>query len=151
LRVAGRIDSHGVYLPLAQQDRAVWDLFLIERGLSHMSRSARGPELSVLHLEAAIACQHYLAPSLSATDWDAILVLYNLLYERNASPVIALNRVLARYPFYWAACGEIHARADNRDEARRCYQKAATLARSRQRNSPSGVPLHSRTIDPEPK
>jgi predicted RNA polymerase sigma factor len=45
-RVAGRIDSHGVYLPLAQQDRAVWDLSLIERGLSHMSRSARGPELS---------------------------------------------------------------------------------------------------------
>jgi predicted RNA polymerase sigma factor len=41
-RVAGRIDSHGVYLPLAQQDRAVWDLSLIERGLSHMSRSARG-------------------------------------------------------------------------------------------------------------
>jgi RNA polymerase sigma-70 factor (ECF subfamily) len=105
-------------------------------------------------LEAAIACQHCLAPSLSATDWDAILVLYNLLYERNASPVIALNRalvrafagdplraldeavelgqeaVLARYPFYWAARGEIHARADQRDEARRCYQKAETLARS---------------------
>jgi predicted RNA polymerase sigma factor len=38
--------------------------------------------------------------------------------------------VLARYPFYWAACGEIHALADHRDEARRCYQKAATLARS---------------------
>jgi predicted RNA polymerase sigma factor len=37
---------------------------------------------------------------------------------------------LARYPFYWAACGEIHALADHRDEARRCYQKAATLARS---------------------
>jgi len=59
-RVAGRIDSQGVYLPLAQQDRAVWDLSLIERGLSHMSRSARGPELSALHLEAAIACQHCL-------------------------------------------------------------------------------------------
>jgi len=153
-RVAGRIDAHGVYLPLAQQDRAVWDRALIERGLSHMGRSARGPELSALHLEAAIACQHCLAPSLSATDWDAILVLYDLLYERNASPVIALNRalvrafagdpvraldeaveleqeaVLARYPFYWAACGEIHALADHRDEARRCYQKAATLARS---------------------
>jgi predicted RNA polymerase sigma factor len=61
-----------------------------------MSRSARGPELSALHLEAAIACQHRLAPSLSATDWGAILVLYNLLYERNASPVIALHRALVR-------------------------------------------------------
>jgi RNA polymerase sigma factor (sigma-70 family) len=153
-RVPGRIDSEGIYLPLAQQDRTVWDRSLIERGLSHLSRSARGPELSALHLEAGIACQHCLAPSVEATDWSAILGLYDLLYERNASPVIAINRalarayagdplsalseavelgqeaVLARYPFYWAARGEIHARADQREEAHRCYQKAAALARS---------------------
>jgi RNA polymerase sigma factor (sigma-70 family) len=153
-RVPGRIDSEGIYLPLAQQDRTVWDRSLIERGLSHLSRSARGPELSALHLEAGIACQHCLAPSVEATDWSAILGLYDLLYERNASPVIAINRalarayagdplsalsevvelgqeaVLARYPFYWAARGELHARADQREEAHRCYQKAAALARS---------------------
>jgi predicted RNA polymerase sigma factor len=38
--------------------------------------------------------------------------------------------LLARYPFYWAARGKIHAQADHRDEARRCDQKPATLARS---------------------
>jgi len=153
-RVPGRIDSEGIYLPLAQQDRAVWDRSLIERGMSHLSRSARGPELSALHLEAGIACQHCVAPSLAATDWGAILGLYDLLYERNPSPVIAINRalarayagdplraldeavglaqepVLARYPFYWAARGEINARADQRDEAHRCYRHAASLARS---------------------
>jgi RNA polymerase sigma factor (sigma-70 family) len=153
-RVPGRIDSEGIYLPLAQQDRAVWDRSLIERGLSHLSRSARGQELTALHLEAGIACQHCLASSVETTDWSAILGLYDLLYDRNASPVIAINRalarayagdpltalseavelgreaVLARYPFYWAARGEIHARADQREEAHRCYQKAAALARS---------------------
>jgi RNA polymerase sigma factor (sigma-70 family) len=153
-RVPGRIDSEGIYLPLSQQDRAVWDRSLIERGLAHLNRSARGPELSAWHLEAGIACQHCVAPSLAATDWSAILGLYDLLYERNCSPVIAINRalarayagdplralneavelagepVLARYPFYWAARGEIHARANQQHEAHRCYQRAATLARS---------------------
>jgi RNA polymerase sigma factor (sigma-70 family) len=153
-RVAGRIDSDGIYLPLAQQDRAVWDRALMERGMAHLNHSARGSELSALHLEAGIACQHCLAPSLAETDWNAILGLYDLLYERNRSPVIAINRALARayagdplsalsdavdladepalarYPFYWAARGEIHARAHQRDEAHGCYQRAATLARS---------------------
>jgi RNA polymerase sigma-70 factor (ECF subfamily) len=153
-RVPGRIDSDGIYLPLAQQDRAVWDRGFIERGLAHLERSARGSELSALHLEAAIACQHCLSPSLAATDWKAILGLYDLLYDRNPSPVIAINRALARayagdplgalseavdlaeepalarYPFYWAARGEINARADRRNEAHDCYQRAATLARN---------------------
>jgi predicted RNA polymerase sigma factor len=126
----------------------------MERGLAHLNHSARGSELSALHLEAGIACQHCLAPSLAETDWNAILGLYDLLYERNPSPVIAINRALARayagdphgalsdavaladepalarYPFYWAARGEIHARAKQRDEAHGCYQRAATLARN---------------------
>lgn len=153
-RVPGRTDSEGNYLPLAKQDRTVWDRSLIERGMVHLSRSARGTQLTPLHLEAGIACQHCLAPSVEATDWSAILELYDLLYARNASPVIAINRALARayagdslsalsevvelgeeavlaqYPFYWAARGEIHARADQREEAHRCYEKAAALARS---------------------
>jgi RNA polymerase sigma factor (sigma-70 family) len=153
-RVPGRVDSEGIYLPLAQQDRAVWDRPLMARGLAHLNEAARGSQLSALHLEAGIACQHCLAPSLAATDWNAILGLYDLLYERNPSPVIAINRALARafagdpqgalseavelaqepalarYPFYWAARGEIHARANQREEAHVCYQRAASLARN---------------------
>ena len=153
-RVPGRVDSDGIYLSLAQQDRAVWDRAFMERGLAHLNHSARGPELSALHLEAGIACQHCLAPSLAATDWAAILGLYDLLYRRNPSPVIAINRALARayagdpkgalreavdlaeepalarYPFYWAARGEIHARENQRAAAHDCYRRAATLARN---------------------
>ncbi len=153
-RMAGRRDAQGIYVPLALQDRALWDRALIERGLAHLQRSASGNELSVWHLEAGIAGQHTLAASLDETDWCAILELYELLYARNPSPVIALNRALSRayasdasaalvevialgeeatlksYPFYWAARGEIHARAAQLEQAQHCYQRAATLARS---------------------
>lgn len=154
-RLDGRLDAHGIFVPLAQQDRRRWDRALIERGVAHLQRSGRGAELSVWHLEAGIACQHTLAPSLDETDWPAILALYDLLHARNASPVIALNRAVSRacagdtqralaevmqlgeeaslstYPFYWAARGEIHARACQPELAQRCYEQAATLARSR--------------------
>ncbi len=153
-RLAGRMDAEGIYLPLARQDRSLWDAALKERGLFHLNASASGTELSVWHLEAAIAGQHTLAVSLEQTDWPTIVQLYELLYERNTSPVIAMNRALSRayagdvqqalreiahvaqegalesYPFLWAARGEIHARAAQAAEARRCYQHAATLARS---------------------
>ena len=153
-RVPGRIDAQGIYLALAQQDRALWDQGLIARGMQHLRAAAQGSELSDWHLEAGIACQHSLAASLQETDWRTILQHYELLYARNPGPVIALNRALSRayagnpqaaraevtalasepslsrYPFYWAARGEIHARSAQRAEARRCYQHAATLARS---------------------
>ena len=153
-RLAGRLDEDGIYLPLARQDRSLWNPTLKERGLLHLNASASGAELSVWHLEAAIAGQHTLAISLEETDWQTIVQLYELLYERNTSPVIAMNRALSRayagdvqqalmeiesvtgepalssYPFLWAARGEIHARAAQAAEARRCYQHAATLARS---------------------
>ncbi len=128
-RVAGRIDAEGVYLPLAQQDRAVWDRALIERGLAHLNHSAHGTELSALHLEGGNCLSALFGTVIGRTDWSAILGLYDLLYERNPSPVIAINRALARayagdpqgalsdavdlaeepalarYPFYWAAPG----------------------------------------------
>ena len=153
-RMAGRVDVEGIYILLAQQDRSRWDSALIERGVAHLQRSASGAELTTWHLEAGIACQHTLAASLAETDWPALLALYELLYARNASPVIALNRALCRayagdaamalaevteladdallerYPFYWAARGEIHARAAQAAEAQACYEQAATLARS---------------------
>jgi RNA polymerase sigma factor (sigma-70 family) len=153
-RVPGRSDSDGIYLRLADQDRATWDRALVERGVLHLSESARGVEISALHLEAGIACQHCLAPSLEETDWESILQHYDLLYERNGSPVIAISRALARaysgdpcgalvdsmdlsneplltqWPFYWAARGEIHARAGQPTQAFDCYQCAAALARN---------------------
>lgn len=153
-RLATRLDDEGIYVPLVRQDRTVWDRALIERGVAHLQRSASGATVSAWHLEAGIAGQHTLAPSVAETDWPAVVALYDLLHARHASPVIALNRALCRayagevsvaltevlalgeealldnYPFYWAARGEIHARAAQAEQAQRCYQHAASLARS---------------------
>ena len=41
-RVAGRIDTDGIYLPLAQQDRAVWDRAVMERGSADLLSAGGG-------------------------------------------------------------------------------------------------------------
>ena len=68
--------------------------------LLHASRlparvNAEGDELTSYHLQAGIAAQHALAPSYDATDWENITEQYDLLYQMDPSPVIALNRAIA--------------------------------------------------------
>ena len=48
-RLPARLDEHGVFVPLEDQDRSGWDRARIERGLMHLARSATGagePKLS---------------------------------------------------------------------------------------------------------
>jgi RNA polymerase sigma factor (sigma-70 family) len=153
-RLATRVDDQGVFIPLEHQDRRRWDRALVERGLQHLARSATGHHMSRWHLEAGIACEHAIAPSLEETDWDRIVDLYDLLVQRSQSPVVALNRALAlaerdgvevgrrellaladdpklsNYPFYWAARADLERRAERLATARSDYQRAIALARS---------------------
>src|SRR4030095_1174837 len=62
---------------------------------AHRPRSATAEHMSRWHLEAGIACEHTIAPSVRETDWDRIVVLYDLLVQQSPSPVVALNRALA--------------------------------------------------------
>jgi RNA polymerase sigma factor (sigma-70 family) len=153
-RLPTRLDQDGDLNPLEAQDRSRWDPRLIERGLALLDESARGPEVSEYHLEAAIAAQHVLARTCEATDWGAIVGLYDSLYARRPSPVVALNRAIAlgqlhgpkhgiealrgiegrdrllAYPFYPAALGELCRRAGHSDEAKRHFEAAIRLARN---------------------
>ncbi|HEY3480832.1 MAG TPA: sigma-70 family RNA polymerase sigma factor, partial [Streptomyces sp.] len=94
-RLPTRLDEHGVFVPLEDQDRGRWDRALIERGLLHLARSASGDQLSPWHLEAGIACEHAIAPSVRETGWDRIAGFYELLAQQSWSPVVALNLGLA--------------------------------------------------------
>jgi RNA polymerase sigma factor (sigma-70 family) len=153
-RLPTRVDEHGVFVPLEEQDRSRWNRGLVERGLVHLARSAGGDRLSRWHLEAGIACEHAIAPSVRDTDWQRIAALYDLLLERSPSPVVALNRALAvaersgvdegrralaaladdgklrGYPFYWAARADLERRAGQRAAARSSYERAIVLSRS---------------------
>ena len=94
-RLPARLDGHGVFVPLQDQDRNRWDRARIERGLMHLARSATGGHMSRWHLEAGIACEHAIAPSIQETDWDRIIGLYDLLGTISANPVVRLNRAVA--------------------------------------------------------
>ena len=70
---------------------------MIEEGLGYLERSAGGDTVSSYHLEAEIASYHAIAPTWSATDWPRILHCYSELEALNPSPVVTLNRVVARW------------------------------------------------------
>jgi hypothetical protein len=72
-RLATRVDDQGVLVPSEDQERSRWDRALVERGVQHLARSATGGHMSRWPLEAGIASEHAIAPSLEATDWDGIL------------------------------------------------------------------------------
>jgi hypothetical protein len=85
----------GVFVPLESQERGRWDRPLIERGIAHLGRSATGDRMSRWHLEAGIACEHVIAPSVRETEWERVVSLYDLWLRESPGPVVALNRALA--------------------------------------------------------
>ena len=153
-RLETRLDADGVFVPLADQDRSLWDRSLIHRGVVHLSAASSGTELTRWHLEAGIACEHAIASSVEETNWERIVDLYDALLNVAPGPVVALNRAIAigelrgpsagrdllramaedqrisQYPFYWAAMADLEQRAGNRAEACEFYERAMSLARS---------------------
>jgi RNA polymerase sigma-70 factor (ECF subfamily) len=153
-RMSTRRDERGVFVPLEDQDRSRWDRARIEQGLVHLGHAACGDRMSRWHLEAGIACEHAIAPSVRETDWHRIAGFYQILAEQSWNPVVALNRALAvaerdgveegrrelvalagepklsRYPFYWAARADLERRAGSHAAAREYYEHAIELARS---------------------
>ncbi len=135
-RMPARLDAAGALVPLEHQDRSRWDADLIARGMEHLGASARGGELTTYHLEAGIAAHHAMSPSVEATPWGTIAGLYDLLYARKPTPVVALGRAipgrerLEDYPFYWAALGDLSLRAGDRRRALEWFQRGTKAARN---------------------
>ncbi|MET0302629.1 MAG: sigma-70 family RNA polymerase sigma factor [Microbacteriaceae bacterium] len=93
-RFVARVDTEGLPLTLAEQDRARWDRSAIVRGRQALaSASTRG--LGYYGLQAAIAECHATVPSFDDTDWRRIVALYDALDELAPSPVVRLNRAVA--------------------------------------------------------
>jgi len=94
-RFASRLSTEGELLVLADQDRTLWDRARIEEGMLYLSSAAEGTEESEFHLEAAIAAAHATSGSIGETDWSYIAELYDALFRRKPTPVVALNRAVA--------------------------------------------------------
>ncbi|QOT23198.1 RNA polymerase sigma factor [Paenarthrobacter sp. YJN-D] len=94
-RRAARALADGTPVPLAEQDRSLWNRGHIDEGIALLSsvlgRRAAGP----YQLQAAIAAVHSEASSHDQTDWPQILALYTVLEAVAPSPVVTLNRAVA--------------------------------------------------------
>ena len=94
-RRPARVTAAGDLVALAGQDRARWDRALIAEGQAIVRRCVAGGRPGPYQLQAAIAAVHAAAPHAAATDWRAILALYDRLLALMPTPVVALNRAVA--------------------------------------------------------
>lgn len=94
-RLEARIGQDGNLLTLEYQDRSLWNQGFISRGLIYFGRSSQGGEISVYHLQAAIASYHCVAVDYASTPWEEILSLYDTLIAHFDSPIYRMNRLVA--------------------------------------------------------
>lgn len=95
-RFPARVDATGAPVLLEDQDRRRWDRARIARGTAALrAADARGRGRGPYALQAAIAQCHAVAASVSDTDWDEIVVLYEALGRIAPNPVVELNRAVA--------------------------------------------------------
>ncbi|WP_437959549.1 DUF6596 domain-containing protein [Sorangium sp. So ce119] len=134
-RRAARRDAARAYVPLEHQDTSLWDDAMIALAESLMRRAnAAGPS-GRYQIEAAIQSAHVARRLTGIANWRAVVALYDQLLARTGSPVVILNRAVARaevdgpraaladltpldadkrmlsYQPYWAAKGHLLSRA----------------------------------------
>jgi RNA polymerase sigma factor (sigma-70 family) len=94
-RRPARTRPDGALVPLAEQDRTLWNADAIDEGVALITRSLATTMLGPYQLQAAIAAIHDEAPDAEDTDWMEILALYELLERRSDNPMVTLNHAIA--------------------------------------------------------
>ena len=94
-RRPARADAAGDLVPLAEQDRTLWDRGLVAEGAALVEGAVAQGAVGEYQLQAAIAAVHDRARTADETDWRQILALYGLLEQMTANPVVTLNRAVA--------------------------------------------------------
>lgn len=94
-RVAARFDGGGGLVLLQDQDRDQWDRAAIDDATRLLVRAAAQHRPGPYQLQAAIVACHAEAPRWEDTDWEQIVVLYDMLLHLAPSPVTRLHRAIA--------------------------------------------------------
>lgn len=150
-REESRLSPDGNIILLEHQNRTLWNQELINLAVQYLNKASAGENISSYHLEAAIAFEHCKAQSMAETNWKHILMLYNLLYQANKSPIVALNRVVAfsqiygpkealkelakikelgNYYLYHSFKGQLFKETGESQKALNAYKKALKLTNS---------------------
>jgi predicted RNA polymerase sigma factor len=94
-RRGARTDPAGELIPLAEQDRTLWDRALIAEGVALLDEAIGRDAVGQYQLQAAIAAVHARARHADETDWPQILALYGLLEQITSNPIVTVNRAVA--------------------------------------------------------
>jgi len=148
-RRAARIRPDGSLVPLAEQDRSLWDTRMISEGVEILQAALARDRLGEFQAQAAVAALHADARTAEETDWVQIVEWYDELLQFTDNPVARLNRAVAvgeadgphaglaamaeldpSLPRYTAAAAYLHERAGDTVTAARLYAEAAHLATS---------------------
>ncbi|WP_323740923.1 RNA polymerase sigma factor [Caenimonas koreensis] len=152
-RRKARRAADGAYVPLAEQDTALWDAALMDEAEAALQQASRMNTIGRFQLEAAVQSAHAVRRMSGSTDWAAIESLYEALATMSDSPVVQINRAvalahtqgpqaglalldslagdarLADYQPYWAARAGLLAQMGAKDQADAAYERASGLER----------------------
>jgi len=148
-----RRNLHGDYVPLAEQDPALWDSSMIDVAEALLRRASALGSIGRYQLEGALQSAHVYRCRTGHANWAEVVQLYDALFALVGSPVVAINRALAiaevhgastaldaiqelaadgrlaEYQPYWAARAELLAKTGAHAEARHAYEIAIGLER----------------------
>jgi predicted RNA polymerase sigma factor len=94
-RRPARTGPDGSLIPMAEQDRSLWNGQAIAEGIALISAALPTGPTGPYQLQAAIAAVHDEAPNAQATDWPQIRALYEVLLQISANPMVSLNYAVA--------------------------------------------------------
>jgi RNA polymerase sigma factor (sigma-70 family) len=94
-RRPARTDPDGRLIPLAAQNRRLWDLSSVQEGVALITRTLERAPVGPYQLQAAIAAVHSEAAEPEDTDWAQIVELYTLLGQADANPMVTLGHAVA--------------------------------------------------------
>ena len=94
-RRPARARADGSLVPLAEQDRTMWNANAILEGVALITETLAAGSVGPYQLQAAIAAIHDEASRPEDTDWPQIVTLYRLLERMTPNPMIRLNQAVA--------------------------------------------------------
>ena len=139
----------GRLVPLAGQDRTLWDVGAITEGVDILQAALARDRLGQYQAQAAIAALHADSPTAAETDWVQVVEWYDELLALGESPVIRLSRAVAigeadgpraglaalhpvsdDVPRYYAALAYLQERVGEKDAAAAAFAEAARRSTS---------------------
>jgi RNA polymerase sigma-70 factor (ECF subfamily) len=149
-RAGARRDAAGRFVPLAEQDPALWSRALLIEAEGALTQAARFGTLGRFQIEAAIQSFHVQKKRLGFAPPTALVALYDLLMQHSPSIGAAVARAavhaeafgpeaglaqlrvlvpedIETYQPYWAALAHLAALAGHRGDAETAQERAIAL------------------------